>query len=80
MTVLFNLLEAIRVSSALLIPFLTQGPTKVLQAIGVDVDCAPYDDLIKLATINSYKIQQLDVLYPRIDIAKELKELQQIAK
>lgn len=77
MTVLFNLLEAIRVSSALLMPFMTQGPQKVLQAIGIDTSTIQYEQLTKLGAIQQYSITPLDILYPRIDITKELKEILQ---
>jgi len=71
MTVLFNLLESIRICSALLSPFLTVGPIKVLQSM-CDLE---YNNLIKLGSVQNYKLKELEILYPRIDISKEIKNI-----
>jgi len=67
-TVLYNLLEAIRISTTLLIPFMPQTPAKVGEQIGFDFTLSKWDDaktwgLIKAGT----KVNKKEAIFPRID-------------
>ncbi|MCL2598422.1 MAG: methionine--tRNA ligase [Firmicutes bacterium] len=76
MRVIFNLLESIRVVSGLLLPFLSVGPQKVLQAMDTKFGTsALHAKLIVLNAKSDYKLSPLEMLYPRIDIEKELKSI-----
>ncbi|MCL2255590.1 MAG: class I tRNA ligase family protein [Firmicutes bacterium] len=79
-SVLFNLLEAIRVSSTLLKPFLTKTPSRIFEAIKIK---EPTD--FKKALHNpkgSYNVgtNEAVMLFPRLDIKKELEELASLAE
>ena len=75
-TVLYNLLETIRITTALLAPFIPDSSAKALEQIGA-AGLAGWD------TLNQFGILPLDVrvckgpaLFPRIDAAKELEALE----
>ena len=79
-TVLYNLLEAIRVASTLLSAFMPTTMPKVFEQIGAG-DCATYENA------GSFGVLPLDVtvhrgeaLFPRIDVDKEIDELNAIYK
>ncbi|MBR6788591.1 MAG: methionine--tRNA ligase [Clostridia bacterium] len=78
MRVMYNLLEVIRVCSTLLLPFFKGGPTKALNALGVGVKeefgALAYGD------VKEYSTAETEAIYPRIDLNKELKELDAIAQ
>jgi len=67
-TVLYNLLEAIRISTTLLTPFMPKTPAKVGEQIGFDFNNSKWDDakawgLLKPGT----KINKKEAIFPRID-------------
>ncbi|MDD4816003.1 MAG: methionine--tRNA ligase [Clostridia bacterium] len=73
-TVIYNLLETIKIGTVLLQSFLPQGAKKVLNAFGIDEV-----NIIQIAKFgllkDGAKIGEVEMLYPRLDIEKELKEL-----
>lgn len=77
-TVIYNLLDAIRVTTLMLTPFLTTSTKKIFASLGVGVptnfDSACY------GCIDSYATEEIEVLFPRIDMKKELVELENLAK
>jgi len=67
-TVLYNLLEAIRISTTLLIPAMPKTPARVGEQIGFDLSNGKWDDakvwgLIKPGT----KVNKKEAIFPRID-------------
>ena len=76
--VIYNLLEVIRVTSSLLLPFFKNGPAKALGCLGVAVP-AEFGDDIRYGAKREYETTESDAVYPRLDISKELKELEAIA-
>jgi methionyl-tRNA synthetase len=58
--VLYNLLQSIRVATEQLVPFLTDKPQRVLQALNYTQD--------------TYNLQELSILYARVDILRECKQ------
>ena len=72
--VLYNLLETIRICSALLSAFMPGACLKVWEQIGVGEDDVTYD---KSGAWNSefmYSVTKGDIIFPRFDIDKELGE------
>ena len=75
-TVLYNLAEAIRVCGILLTPFMPASAEKIRKQIGAaeadyDYAAAEYGRLQP-----GFKVEKGETLFPRIDIAKELAELE----
>ncbi len=80
-TVLYNLCESIRMSAVILQPFLTQTPSKIFAKLGIgeDMGLTGFDSLEKFgAKIDGLKVDKGEQLFQRIDIAKELKVMDDI--
>ena len=75
--VIYNLLEVIRISATLLLPFFRTGPSKALEALGVSVP-AEFGKLT-YGDVKEYETTETEAIYPRLDVNKELKELDAIA-
>lgn len=77
--VLYNLLDAIRVISALLYPFMPTTMPKVWKQIGADKDSVSYENAGKSGVLpKNVKVRKGDVLFPRIDVEKEIDELNKL--
>jgi methionyl-tRNA synthetase len=67
-TVLYNLLEAIRISTTLLIPAMPQLPAKVGEQIGFDFTNSRWDDAKTWGLIKpGNKVNKKEAIFPRID-------------
>lgn len=75
--VIYNLLESIRITSTALLPFLTSSPKKIFASLGVSVPDTL--DTMVYGKVNSYATSEIEVLFPRIDLKKELVELEKLA-
>ncbi len=77
-TVLRNLLESIKVGSLLLYPFLPDCASKVLEAFNIN----PRKEGFKSLNTNDLPVGntmgEVSMLFPRLDIEKELKELSEL--
>ena len=76
--VMYNLLEALRVCSIMLLPFIPTSPARILDGLGI----AKPDsfDQAKYGEVGSYQTHEIEVLFPRIDVEKELKEMEKLAE
>ncbi len=75
-TVLYNLLETIRICSALLFPFMPTTMPKVWEQIGAKESDVAYDKIATFGVLPAYvTVHKGEVLFPRIDIDKEIDEL-----
>ena len=75
-TVLYNLLEAVRICSGLLFPFMPTTMPKVWEQIGACEKCTAYDTLATFGGLcETVTVKKGDVLFPRIDMEKEIEEL-----
>ncbi len=75
-TVMYNLLESIRICSGLLYPFMPQTMPKVWEQIGACEKCTAYDTLGEFGGLcETVTVKKGDVLFPRIDMDKEIEEL-----
>lgn len=75
-TVLYNLLESLRVSAALLMPFIPDSCQKIAAQIGAQPGDLSYDNAGKYGVLShTVTVKKGDTLFPRIDVQKELEEL-----
>ena len=74
--VLYNLLEAIRISTSLLSAFMPTTMPKVWEQIGASADDVSYENAAKFGVLPAdVTIHRGEVLFPRIDVDKEISEL-----
>ncbi len=76
-TVIYNLLDSIRVCANLLLPFITNYPRRIFDGLGLSVPtdfCA-----CKYGAVDGYKTTVIEPILNRLDIKKELAELESIA-
>ena len=78
-TVLYNLLEAVRVCTVLLIPFMPESCEKIFAQIGADESARTWDSAAQWGVLPAaVSVTKGENLFPRIDMAKELAELDRI--
>ena len=75
--VIYNLLDGIRVTAGLLLPFLTKYPRRIFDGLGLPVP-EDFKDA-KYGVVKSYKTTEIEPILNRLDIKKELTELEEIA-
>ncbi|MCH5166101.1 MAG: methionine--tRNA ligase [Clostridiales bacterium] len=75
--VIYNLLEGIRVCANMLLPFLTKYPTRIFDGLGI---AEPNDfKAAKYGAVKQFKTTEIEPILNRLDIKKELAELEAIA-
>ena len=78
-TVLYNLLEAIRVSTTLLSCFMPTTMPKVLEQIGADESLITNENAGKFGVLPAnVTVKKGPALFPRIDVEKEIEELNEL--
>ncbi len=78
-TVLYNLLESIRISTTLLSCFMPSTMPKVWEQIGADESLITYENAGKFGVLPAnVTVKKGEVLFPRLDIDKETEELNAI--
>ena len=74
--VLYNLLESIRISTSLLSAFMPTTMPKVWEQIGASADDVSYENAAKFGVLPAdVTVHRGEVLFPRIDVDKEISEL-----
>lgn len=77
--VLYNLLDGIRIISALLSPFMPSTMPKVWEQIGASPSDVTYDKLSVFGVLpENVTVHKGEILFPRIDVEKEIDELNSI--
>ncbi|MBQ9375184.1 MAG: methionine--tRNA ligase subunit beta, partial [Ruminococcus sp.] len=77
--VLYNLLEAIRVTTALLAPFMPSTMPKVWEQIGAKTDDVSYENAGIFGVLpQDVTVKKGEILFPRIDVDKEIEALNDI--
>ena len=77
-TVMYNLLECLRIALTLLLPVMPDTCAAALSQIGA-VDLATWDDAGKFGVLPAdVAVRRGETLFPRIDMEKELKELDEL--
>ena len=75
-TVMYNLLESIRIISIVLNPFMPTTMPKVQALIGLTEDQAAWESIYQFGVLaDTVSVQKAAPLFPRIDIEKEIAEL-----
>jgi len=75
-TVLYNLLETIRICSVMLQPFMPDSCAKIFKQIGASEELTSFDSAISFGTLpKTVTICKGEIIFPRLDLAKELEEL-----
>lgn len=79
-TVLYNLAESIRIISVLIKPFMESTTLKIWTQLGIDEgQGTDWDSAFKFGLIpTGIKVRKGDPLFPRLDIDKEVEELENI--
>lgn len=76
-TVLYNLLEGIRVCAVLLTPFMPDTVVKIFDQIGASEEARGYETAAKFGVLSAnVTVHRGETLFPRIDAKKELAELE----
>ncbi|HEY8423293.1 MAG TPA: methionine--tRNA ligase [Clostridia bacterium] len=80
-TVIYNLCETIRTVAVLLRPFLTKTPPKIFEQLGINVEeLTAFESAGKFPKkLISCKVQKGEILFPRLNLEKELQELAKLA-
>ena len=80
-TVLYNLLDTVRVCTVLLTPFMPESCEKIFAQIGADAACRTWDSAGKWGVLPAdVEVHKGENLFPRIDMEKELVELERLQK
>ena len=78
-TVLYNLLETVRVCTVLLTPFMPESCEKIFAQIGADAAVQTWDSAANWGVLPAdVEVHKGENLFPRIDMAKELEELDRL--
>ncbi len=80
-SVLYNLLESIRIASTLLSCFMPTAMPKVWEQIGASESDVTYENAGRFGVLPAdVTVHKGEMLFPRIDVEKEIEELNQIIK
>ena len=78
-SVLYNLLESIRIISTLLSPFMPATMPKVWEQIGADINAVSYENAGVFNVLpQNVTVKKGEALFPRIDTEKEIEELNKL--
>lgn len=80
-TVLYNLTEAIRIVSVLISPFMNETANKIYKQLGInkDAEVLTWESTHEFGQIKEgTKVSKGEVLFPRIDVQKEVEELEEM--
>lgn len=75
-TVLHNLAEAIRIVSVLIYPFMHSTSAKIRKQLGIWYADVVWEDAFVFDMMGGEKVKKGDAIFPRLDIEKELEELE----
>ena len=76
--VMYNLVEALRISLICLTPFMPESCDKALEQIGAQ-NCRSWDDAVYGACAGEIRVRRGETLFPRLDMEKTLAELEAIS-
>ncbi len=74
-TVLYNLAESIRFSTVMLQAFLPNTPSKIAEQLGFSEELLSFESVETFGQLKEFTAKKGDVIFPRIDIEKELEEI-----
>ena len=80
-TVMYNLLEVLRISAILLTPFMPDSAKEILRQIGACEACSTWESAAQYGSLRGdVTVVRGDNLFPRVDAAKALEELDKAAE
>ena len=75
--ILYNLLEAVRICTVMLQPFMPGSCAKVFEQIGAGGDLTSFDSAASFGALNKdAAVKKGNIIFPRLDLAKELAALE----
>lgn len=78
-TVMYNLLETVRICNVLLLPFMPESCAKIFEQIGASETERTWDSAAAFGALSAtVMVKKGETLFPRIDMEKELKELEEM--
>lgn len=78
-SVLYNLLDTVRICAALLLPFMPAMMPKTLEQIGAKENDIKYENLSKFGVLSeNVTVKKGDVLFPRLDVEAEIEYLNSV--
>lgn len=78
-TVMYNLLETLRITVSLLVPFIPESCEKAFAQIGATAEQTSWDNAAIWGVLPAdVTVTKGETLFPRIDMAKELEELEKL--
>ncbi len=77
-TVLHNLAESLRIVSILIYPFMHTTSAKIRKQMGLWYADPEWTDATNFEMMNGEQVKKGDAIFPRIDIEKELEELEKL--
>ena len=78
-TVMYNLLETLRITVSLLVPFIPESCENAFAQIGATAEQTSWDNAAVLGVLPAdVTVTKGETLFPRIDMAKELAELEKL--
>ena len=79
--VLYNLLETVRICTILLKPFIPDSCEKIFEQIGAPVELTDWNSAAEFGRLpKDVTVKKGEVIFPRIDMAKELAALEELKK
>lgn len=80
--VLYNLSETLRIVAILIAPFMPATPARIFQSLGISDEAILRWDSAKTFGLygNGEKMEKMDALFPRLEIEKELEQLEAFGK
>ena len=79
-TVMYNLLDVIRIAATLLTPFIPESCEKICCQIGASADVATWENAAEFGKLPlDVTVVKGETLFPRIDMNKELEELERLS-
>ena len=76
-TVLYNLLETIRICTVLLLPYMPDSSAEILRQIGASGDISTFDSTSTFGMLpKTVTVKKGDIVFPRLDLEKELADLE----
>ncbi len=80
-TVMYNLLEVLRISAILLTPFMPDSAKEILRQVGACEACSTWESAAQYGSLRGdVTVVRGDNLFPRVDAAKALEELDKAAE
>ena len=75
-SVLYNLIETIRICTVMLLPFIPDSCVRIFEQIDVPDELTVFDSALSFGALpKTAAVRKGEIIFPRLDLAKEIKEL-----